>query len=229
MKRYPNNSLYSHSSQDRIMPPILTRPSNARDFPPTTSKIVRWRDNPRYDDVKIAGLLEENVEMAKLTHLDNDGNASMVDVGSKQVSQRRAVAKAFLRMNQEARHSIESPGANPKGEVLQVARLAGIQAAKFTSHLIPLCHQIPLDSVSIEFLWEEEQKNAEEGGDKATLICVCESRASWKTGVEMEAMTGASVAALTVYDMCKAVDREMELIHLGLWEKSGGKSGDFKR
>jgi len=157
--------------------------------------------------------------MSRLTHLDENGAARMVDVGGKDVTEREAVACAEVAMQPETLRLIES-GGHKKGDVLAVARVAGIQAAKKTSDLIPLCHPLMLTSVKVDF-----QANPEAGILEITARC----KLSGKTGVEMEALTAASVAALTVYDMCKAVDRGMEIRRVGLLEKSGGKSGDWRR
>lgn len=155
--------------------------------------------------------------MSKLTHLDETGAARMVDVGDKAVTERVAVAAAIVTMQPQTLALLEQ-GAHKKGDVLAVARIAGIQAAKKTSDLIPLCHPLMLTSVEVDFRTDTEQS------------CVhVESRCklSGKTGVEMEALTAAAVAALTIYDMCKAVDRGMQIQQLGVQHKSGGKSGDW--
>ena len=152
-----------------------------------------------------------------LTHVDAAGAAQMVDVGSKQETERTATAKAAVLMRPETLSLIEADGIE-KGDVLGVARIAGIMAAKNTSSLIPLCHPLPLDQVQIEC-------RADRG--RSAVEIVATARTTAKTGVEMEAMTGAAVAALTIYDMCKAVDRGMRIAELRLVRKSGGKSGDF--
>ena len=133
----------------------------------------------------------------KLTHLDAEGAASMVDVSDKPISRREAVASAFICLQAETLKLIAENGMK-KGDVLGVARIAGIGAAKQTQHLIPLCHQLPLSKVGVEF-------EARENG----ILVTCTARTTAQTGVEMEALTGASVAALTIYDMCKAVDGQM--------------------
>lgn len=156
--------------------------------------------------------------MADFTHLDSSGAAHMVDVGQKQATAREAVAEACVTMLAETAEAIRE-NQNKKGEVLQVARLAGIMAAKRTDELIPLCHGLPLDSVTVEFVFD----------DPTTLRITATARVTAKTGVEMEAMTAVSVAALTVYDMCKAIDRAMEIRHVRLMKKSGGKSGTYER
>ena len=152
-----------------------------------------------------------------LTHLDSQGRAHMVDVTDKAVTFREAVAQARVRMLPETLKMIVD-GAHPKGDVFAVARIAGIQAAKKTSDLIPLCHPLMLTGVKVELAGE---------GDDAVLI-TARCKLSGQTGVEMEALTAASVAALTVYDMCKAVDRGMVIESVRLLEKLGGKSGHFQ-
>ena len=151
------------------------------------------------------------------THLDSEGRARMVDVGGKEVTQRRAVARARVTMQEETAQAL-ADGTVAKGDVLAVARVAGIQAAKRTSELIPLCHPLRLSSVQVDLTpgpsWVDIEATAE------TVD---------RTGVEMEALTACSVAALTVYDMCKARDRAMQVEALGLVEKSGGRSGDWHR
>jgi cyclic pyranopterin phosphate synthase len=143
----------------------------------------------------------------------------MVDVGEKGVTERRAVARALVRLSEAALKAV-SENAVAKGDVLAVARLAGIQAAKRTADLVPLCHPLRLDAVELELKVEEEA---------GCVSCRAEVRARDRTGVEMEAMTAAAVAALTVYDMVKAVDRSAEIVSVRLEEKSGGKSGDYSR
>ena len=153
---------------------------------------------------------------AKLSHLDEKGRARMVDVAGKAVTRREAIAEAFVNMK-GATLALISGGRAAKGDVFAVARIAGIQAAKRTHELIPLCHALPLSSVSVDF---------EVSGKTVLRIETC-ARCEGKTGVEMEALTAASVAALTVYDMVKAVDRGMEIQCVRLLEKRGGKSGDW--
>ena len=151
------------------------------------------------------------------THLDSEGRARMVDVSGKEVTQRRAVARARVTMQEETAQAL-ADGTVAKGDVLAVARVAGIQAAKRTSELSPLCHPLMLSSVQVDLTpgpsWVDIEATAE------TVD---------RTGVEMEALTACSVAALTVYDMCKARDRAMQVEALGLVEKSGGRSGDWHR
>ena len=151
------------------------------------------------------------------THIDEHGNAVMVDVGAKDVTARRAVAEGRIRMSRECFELVKA-GRMKKGDVLGVAQVAGIMAAKKTAELIPLCHTLLLTNVKVEL---------ELLDDESAVRAVCSVRCDGKTGVEMEALTGASVALLTVYDMCKAVDRAMEIASVHLVEKHGGKSGDF--
>ena len=155
--------------------------------------------------------------MGDFTHLDDQGRARMVDVGDKASSRRKAIARAEIHMSPETIQAL-TQGGIPKGDVLAVARVAGIQAAKKTAELIPLCHPLPLTSVTVEFEIKEDRVEIE---SKAETF--------GQTGVEMEALTACSVAALTIYDMCKALDRMMAIESVALWEKEGGKSGDWKR
>jgi cyclic pyranopterin phosphate synthase len=157
--------------------------------------------------------------MTKLSHLDDQGRARMVDVSDKEVTSRIAVARASIFMRPETLALIRS-GKVEKGDVFSVARVAGIMAAKKTSELIPMCHPLNITSVKIELTVND---------DPARVEIEASVRVSGKTGVEMEALTAASVAGLTIYDMCKAVDREMTLSEIRLVEKSGGKSGTFVR
>ncbi len=154
----------------------------------------------------------------RLTHLDEGGKARMVDVGAKQPSERRARARARLRMSPTTAAAVEA-GEGPKGEVLGVARIAGIQAAKQTGALIPLAHPIPLTFVNV---------TASVSVDSGLVELVSEARTVARTGVEMEAMTACAVAALTVYDMVKGMERGVELAQIVLLEKSGGRS-DWRR
>lgn len=151
-----------------------------------------------------------------LSHLNKKGEASMVNIGEKKSTARFASAQAIVNMRTETLALIVSKGL-PKGDVLSTARLAGIMAAKKTHELIPLCHNIPIDKVEVEFRVIEPN----------TLVITAAASCIYKTGIEMEAMTAVSVAALTVYDMCKAVDRGMTISEIKLLTKSGGKSGDF--
>jgi len=155
--------------------------------------------------------------MAELTHLDEQGNARMVDVGDKPATVRVAVASAVLLTRPEVIAAIRD-GAVAKGDVLAVARVAGIMAAKRTAELIPLCHPLRLDTVTVDM---------DVGEDHVTVRA--EARCTGPTGVEMEALTAASVAALTIYDMCKALDRRMTITDVRLEEKDGGRSGHFRR
>ena len=154
-----------------------------------------------------------------LTHFDAAGNAVMVDVSGKAVTFREATARGIITMNAEAFAAVQG-GKVKKGDVLGVARIAGIMATKRTSELIPLCHPLPLTKVSIDFDLLPEQQAVE---------ARCTVKTSGVTGVEMEAMTGVSTALLTIYDMCKAVDKSMELGGIHLVEKTGGKSGHYIR
>ncbi|MGE0667442.1 MAG: cyclic pyranopterin monophosphate synthase MoaC [Sphingomonadales bacterium] len=156
--------------------------------------------------------------MAGLTHFDEDGNAVMVDVSGKDVTSRVAVARGRISMQAQTLAMIRD-GGHKKGDVLGVARLAGIMAAKRTSDLIPLCHPLALDKVTVELACIEADNAVE---IEATV------KVTGRTGVEMEALTAVSVAALTVYDMCKAVDRGMRIGDIRLIHKSGGKSGTFE-
>ena len=153
----------------------------------------------------------------RLTHLDERGRAAMVDVGAKDATERRAVARATVRMSPETAAAVRA-GDAPKGDVLGTARLAGILAAKRTDELIPLCHPLPLSFVDV----------ATEVGE-ATVTLTAEARTRAQTGVEMEALTAASVAALTVYDMVKGLEKGVEIAEVVLLEKTGGKSGDWRR
>jgi cyclic pyranopterin phosphate synthase len=155
--------------------------------------------------------------MDKLSHVDEEGRAAMVDVGAKQLSARRAVASARVLMSKETVEAVRAHR-TPKGDPLEVARLAGIMAAKRTADLIPLCHPLALTHVEVR---------AELTADGVRLEA--EAATTAQTGVEMEALTAASVAALTVYDMCKALEKGMTITDLRLEEKTGGKSGDWKR
>ena len=165
----------------------------------------------------------EDSPAAGLSHVDDSGEAHMVDVSAKKRSLRRAVARGCVRMRRET-HELIVGGAHPKGSVLGVARIAGIQAAKQTGGLIPLCHPLALDHVRVDFAWRDAEST-----DEALLEIEAEAVVDGKTGVEMEALTAVSVAALTVYDMVKAVDRGIVLESIRLVEKEGGKSGHWRR
>ncbi len=156
--------------------------------------------------------------MPKLTHINDDGKASMVDVTEKKTTHRTAIARGFINMTSNTIELVESGGAK-KGDVLSTARLAGIMAAKKTHDLIPLCHPLALTSISVDFNLHKESNSIE-------VIAKCGLRA--QTGVEMEALTAVSVATLTIYDMCKAVDRDMQISNIRLISKTGGQSGDFE-
>ena len=152
-------------------------------------------------------------------HFDAAGNAVMVDISTKMVSTRTAVAKGIITMSGETLKAIQKGNAK-KGDVLGVARLGGIMAAKKTSELIPLCHPLNFDTCSVDFSINEAKSQVEAS---------CAVKLSGKTGAEMEALTGVSMALLTIYDMCKALDRSMTISNIRLQEKSGGKSGHYKR
>jgi cyclic pyranopterin monophosphate synthase len=156
----------------------------------------------------------------RLTHLDDDGAARMVDVGGKPATRRRAVASGIISMSAEALAAIRAGNA-PKGDVLGTARIAGIMAAKRTGELIPLCHPLGLEAVNVDFTYEDADGA---GAIRATATASLTGR----TGVEMEAMTAASIALLTIYDMAKAIDKGMVISEVRLIEKTGGKSGDWK-
>lgn len=153
-----------------------------------------------------------------LTHFDNNGNAIMVDVTNKEVTERIAIAKGRIKVNKEVFEAIKN-GTSKKGDVLGVARVAGIMAAKRTSDLIPMCHVLMITKSSIDFEMFEERFEVE---------ATCTVKVSGKTGVEMEALTGVSVTLLTIYDMCKAMDKNMEINQVYLHKKTGGKSGDIE-
>ena len=157
--------------------------------------------------------------MSDLTHLDEEGRARMVDVGAKPVSERTAVARAVVRMTPDTA-ALLADGRLPKGDALPVARVAGIMAAKKTPELIPLCHQVALTSVHVDIV-------VDAGAGAATVTAT--AKAADRTGVEMEALVAASVAALTIYDMVKAVERGVVVEALGLETKTGGVRGDWQR
>lgn len=157
--------------------------------------------------------------MNSFTHLDKNGNASMVDVSQKNESERSALASGIISVSREVMEAIQKDSV-PKGNVLATARIAGIMAAKKTPELIPLCHTLLLSKVAVDF---------EICPDENQIRCQCSVKLSGKTGAEMEALTGCSVALLTIYDMCKAIDKTMEISQIHLEEKSGGKSGHFVR
>lgn len=156
--------------------------------------------------------------MAELTHFDEQGASRMVDVSAKPVTLREAKASGIVRMRPETLRLIRDRGL-AKGDVMEVARLAGILAAKRTGELIPLCHPLGIDAVNVAF----------EMPDDSSVRIEATVRVTGRTGVEMEALTAVSVAALTIYDMCKAVDRQMVIDRIRLDEKSGGRSGSYRR
>lgn len=155
---------------------------------------------------------------ASLSHVDQNGAAQMVDVGEKPQTQRSAVATSRISMSPEAAQAIRE-NTLKKGDAISVARIAAIQAVKATPTLIPLCHPLPIDGAEAQCKWVSE----------TVLEWQVSVRSTGKTGVEMEALTGASVAALTLYDMAKSVDKSMEILSIHLVEKSGGMRGDFRR
>lgn len=154
-----------------------------------------------------------------LTHFDDSGRAKMVDITDKPTTERIAIAECIVRMKNDTLQSIIDKKI-AKGDVFQVARLAGILAAKFTAHLIPLCHNIPITSVEIDI---------EPDFDNSLVKITTKAKTTAQTGIEMEALVATSIAALTIYDMCKAIDKEIVIDEIKLVYKSGGKSGEFKR
>lgn len=157
--------------------------------------------------------------MAKLTHIDEEGNARMVDVGAKQVTERRAVAEGFVTLSAEALRAVLD-GQLKKGDALGTARIAGIMAAKRTHEIIPLCHPLSLSGIVVELIPLEESD---------TIRVVATVTAVDRTGVEMEALTAVSAAALTIYDMCKALDQGIVIRQIALLEKEGGQRGEYRR
>ena len=157
--------------------------------------------------------------MSKLTHFNDEGAVHMVDVGDKDITHRIAVAGGSISMKKETLALIKE-GGHKKGDVLGIARTAGIMGAKKTSDLVPLCHPISLTHINIDL---------EINDDTSSVYCECRAETDGKTGVEMEALTAVQVTLLTIYDMCKAVDRGMIISDIKLLEKSGGKSGEWKR
>jgi cyclic pyranopterin monophosphate synthase len=156
---------------------------------------------------------------ARSSHFDEQGRARMVDVGEKPATQREAIARGTISLSREALDLVKA-GAIEKGDVLGIARIAGIQAAKRTSEWIPLCHPLPLDALELDFALES---------DPPAIGIEARARTTAKTGVEMEALVAVSAAALTIYDMCKSVDRGMRVDAIRLVRKSGGKSGVYER
>lgn len=159
--------------------------------------------------------------MSDLTHFNQQGRAQMVDVTDKETTSRTAAAVSSIRVNKEIYEKINA-GKIGKGDVLAVAQIAGIMAAKQTSTIIPMCHPLPLSGVDVSFDWIVKEQTY-------TLEITADVKTTGKTGVEMEALTCASVTALTVYDMCKAIDKGMVIGSTYLMEKTGGKNGDFAR
>lgn len=168
----------------------------------------------------IKGLYQrDNSDMSKLTHFNDHGAAHMVDIGEKSVTHRIAIATGRISMENETLALIKE-GGHKKGDVLGIARTAGIMGAKKTSELIPLCHPLSLTHINIDLTLDERD---------SSINCECRAETEGKTGVEMEALTAVQVTLLTIYDMCKAVDRGMTISNVQLSEKSGGKSGHWKR
>ncbi|KAB2329359.1 cyclic pyranopterin monophosphate synthase MoaC [Cytobacillus depressus] len=159
--------------------------------------------------------------MSDLTHFNQEGRAKMVDISEKPVTARSAIARSSITVNKEIYEKISS-NTMEKGDVLAVAQVAGVMASKKTWEIIPMCHPIPLTGVDISFSWNVDQ-------EEYILQITATAKTKGNTGVEMEALTAASVCALTVYDMCKAVDKGMVIGKTYLVEKTGGKNGDFKR
>ena len=155
----------------------------------------------------------------KLTHFDEKGNAIMVDVTEKKITSRTATASGKIHVNEAVMKAVLE-GTVAKGDVLGVARVAGIMAVKQTAHLIPMCHTLLITKCSVDFEVNEKE---------LTIKALCTAKLEGKNGVEMEALTGVSVALLTIYDMCKAIDKRMEIGEIHLDAKSGGKSGEFVR
>ena len=182
---------------------------------PSQSKPYGFASSPKGEIFIKVKIMSET----KLSHFDASGSAVMVDVSEKPVTARQAVARGIITMNAAAFAAVRD-GTAQKGDVLGVARIAGIMAAKRTSELIPLCHPLPLSKLTVDFHLLPEQQAVE---------AVCTARTIGVTGVEMEALTGVSAALLTIYDMCKAVDKGMELGEIHLVEKTGGKSGHYVR
>ncbi|MCG7334963.1 cyclic pyranopterin monophosphate synthase MoaC [Sporosarcina sp. ACRSM] len=161
--------------------------------------------------------------MSELTHFNEQGRAKMVDVSDKAETVRTAIASSSILVN-ETIHSQITEGTNKKGDVFAVAQVAAIMAAKNTSTIIPMCHPIPLTGIDIHFEW-----NIDDAADRYEILIQAEVKTKGVTGVEMEALTAASAAALTIYDMCKAAGKEMIIGPTMLQQKTGGKNGDFTR
>lgn len=157
--------------------------------------------------------------MSEFTHFDESGNAIMVDVTDKNDTVREAVAMGSIKLSKECYNKVKA-GEMSKGDVLSVARIAGIMGAKKTSELIPLCHILNITKVKIDFDTDD---------DNTTITVLCTAKTTGKTGVEMEALTGAGISLLTIYDMCKAIDKGMVISEIKLMKKTGGKSGTWER
>ena len=157
--------------------------------------------------------------MDKLSHINEKGEAVMVDVSGKDITSRRAVSSGRINMSRAAFEAVMEDRA-PKGDVIAAARIAGIMAVKRTSDIIPLCHPLPITKCSVEFIPEPET---------CSIRAVCTAKTDGKTGIEMETLTGVSAALLTIYDMCKAIDRTMVISDIAVLEKSGGRSGEYRR
>lgn len=161
--------------------------------------------------------------MSKLTHFNEQGRAKMVDVSDKSITARTAIAQSSIIVN-ETIHAQIAEGANKKGDVFAVAQIAAVMAAKNTSNIIPMCHPLPLTGIDVQFEWQIDEAAAE-----YEILIHATVKTKGVTGVEMEALTAASAAALTIYDMCKAAGKEMVIGPTMLIEKTGGKNGDYKR
>ncbi len=164
--------------------------------------------------------------MSSLTHLDDQGQARMVDVRQKTDTHREAVARGSIMMHPDTLALIQT-GDLPKGDVFAVARIAGIMGAKKTHDLIPMCHPLPLTYINLDFIPQPAENTSSAATSFATVQITATTRVTGKTGVEMEALTAVSLAALTIYDMCKAVDKTMRIEDIHLIKKTGGKSGDL--
>ena len=159
------------------------------------------------------------MEQDKLSHLDKDGSANMVDISEKNITARAAYASCVVFLSEKA-YQLVKKNQIEKGNVLNIAKIAAITASKKTHDLIPLCHQIPLSKVDVEFILNDE---------KNTIKIQSTALTDWKTGVEMEALTAVSIASLTIYDMCKSVDKSIKITDIKLDKKTGGKSGPYIR
>ena len=159
------------------------------------------------------------MEHPNFTHFDEFGNAMMADVSNKAITERRAVAVGKITMSRECFNAVKS-GTVKKGDVLGTARLAGIMGAKQTANLIPLCHILSIEQASIDFSFDDHEHS---------VTAECNIKVTDKTGAEMEALTGVAIALLTVYDMCKSIDKSMTIGEISLLSKQGGKSGDYRR